>query len=54
MRKRPLVWVCLCIASAACSRDLQVPTAASDDIRVQLAETGGADQVELVGAQVPA
>src|SRR5207253_10148902 len=31
-----------------------VPTAASDDIRVQLAETGGADQVELVGAQVPA
>jgi pyrimidine operon attenuation protein/uracil phosphoribosyltransferase len=31
-----------------------VPTAASDDIRVQLVETGGADQVELVGAVVPA
>ena len=31
-----------------------VPTAVSDDIRVQLAEAGGADQVELVGAGVPA
>ena len=31
-----------------------VPTAVSDDIRVQLVEAGGADQVELVGAGVPA
>ena len=31
-----------------------VPTAVADDIRVQLVEAGGADQVELVGAGVPA
>ena len=31
-----------------------VPTAVADDIRVQLVEAGAADQVELVGAGVPA
>ena len=31
-----------------------VPTAATDDVRVQLVETGGRDEVELVPAAVPA
>ena len=31
-----------------------VPTALTDDVRVQLAETGGTDAVELVHAAVPA
>ena len=31
-----------------------VPTAPSDDVRVQLVETGGRDEVELVPAKVPA
>ena len=31
-----------------------VPTAITDDVRVQLVETGGKDEVELVQAAVPA
>jgi pyrimidine operon attenuation protein/uracil phosphoribosyltransferase len=31
-----------------------VPTAVTDEIRVQLVETGGRDEVELVHAAVPA
>jgi pyrimidine operon attenuation protein/uracil phosphoribosyltransferase len=31
-----------------------VPTAITDDVRVQLIETGGTDEVELVRAAVPA
>ncbi len=31
-----------------------VPTALGDDVRVQLVETGGKDEVELVHAAVPA
>jgi len=31
-----------------------VPTALSDDVRVQLVETGGKDEVELVQSAVPA
>jgi pyrimidine operon attenuation protein / uracil phosphoribosyltransferase len=31
-----------------------VPTAVTDDVRVQLVETGGRDEVELVPAAVPA
>lgn len=30
-----------------------VPTAVTDDVRVQLVETGGRDEVELVPAGVP-
>jgi hypothetical protein len=31
-----------------------VPTAITDDVRVQLVETGGKDEVELVQVAVPA
>src|SRR5437764_5026253 len=55
MRKRPLAWVALCFASAACSRDLQVPTAASDqtppsritDLQVEVVPSDGGLQIRF-------